>query len=549
MKALRSSELRKRGFTEALIKSCGVIDEEMDRPLVAVINTWNEYHPGHMHLKMLADAVKAGVRLGGGNPFETGTIALCDGIRSPHSLKYFLPSREVIADSIELTAEAFCVDGMVLIASCDKIEPACLMAAARVNIPTIIVTGGPMLPGIHEGKEITGEDMDVLGTGFRRGEKLSRESMTGLIDSICGSAGGCFGMGTANTMACLIEALGMSLPYCACSHAVDPSKMRLAKKSGLAVMGLIEGDIKPTDILTVKAMENALRVNEAIGGSTNTFLHLPALAHELGMELKIEKFDELSQSTPHLCNIMPSGPYMLKDLRDAGGIPALMQELSPIMHTDVITVTGKTLGENIEGARVFNRDVIRPLQDPVHAQGGHAVLKGSLAPHGAVVKQVAVPQRMLTHKGPARVFEDMESALQTLRSGKINKGDVMVIRYEGPKGGPGMREMIDITRALATTGLAEHVALVTDGRFSGYSKGAVIGHVSPEAQEGGPIALVKEGDMIHIDIKKRLLDLKISQEEANERYALWQPKVIAEKGYLRRYSRQVSSADKGAVLL
>ncbi len=356
-------------------------------------------------------------------------------------------------------------------------------------------------------------------------------------------------MGTANTMACLIEALGMSLPYCACSHAVDPSKMRLAKKSGMAVMDLIDRDIKPADILTAKAMENALRVNEAIGGSTNTFLHLPALAHELGLELKIEKFDELSKTTPHLCNIMPSGPYMLKDLRDAGGIPAVMQELSKFMHTDVMTVTGKTLQENIEGARVFNRDVIRPLEDPVHAQGGHAVLKGSLAPHGAVVKQVAVPQRMLKHEGPARVFEDMESALKTLRAGSIEKGDVMVIRYEGPKGGPGMREMIDITRALATMGLAEYVALVTDGRFSGYSKGAVIGHVSPEAQEGGPIALVREGDIITIDIPGRILDFRITEQEAAVRLSHWKPKEITEKGYLGRYSRQVSSASQGAVLL
>lgn len=548
MKKPRSKDLTSRPYTEALIKACGYTDEELERPLIAVINSWNEMHPGHVHLREVAEAVKAGIRIAGGTPFESNTIALCDGIRTQESIKFMLPSREVIADSIEMVVEAFQADGMVLISSCDKIEPANLIAAGRINIPTVIVTGGAMLPGVYEGKEITGTDMDVAGSGFRDGEKLSRESLKGLIDSICGTPGGCFGMGTANTMACLIEALGMSLPDCACSHAVDSSKIRLAKKSGMAIVKLVEEGIKPSDIINERSLENALRVNEAIGGSTNTFLHLPALAYELGIDLKIERFDEISRTTPHICDVIPSGPYTVKDLRNAGGVSAVMKEMSSILHLDAMTVNCKTIGENIKDAKVYDRRVIKTLSEPLQAYGGHAVLKGNLAPEGAVVKQVAVPENMLCHEGPARIFECAEDALETLRSGGIYKGDVMVIRYEGPKGGPGMREMVDVTRTVSTMGLEKEIALVTDGRFSGYSRGAVIGHISPEAQEGGPIAALREGDIIQIDIPNRKLEVKLSDSEISSRLQNWKPKEIKYKGYLSKYSRTVSSAIQGAVI-
>ncbi len=544
----RSRELAVRGSTEALIKACGMIDEELERPLVAVVNSWNELHPGHKHLREVAEAVKVGVRIAGGTPFETNTIALCDGIRSSESTKYILPSRELIADSIELVAETYRADAMVLISSCDKIEPANLMAAARVDIPTIIVTGGAMLPGVYRGVKITEQDKNVVGSGFKEGQKVSQESIQGLIDEQCGTVGSCYGMGTANTMACLIEAMGMSLPYSACSHAVDASKLRLAKKSGMAVVKLIEKGVKPSEIMTRPALENALRVNETIGGSTNTFLHLPALAYELGITLGIEDFDKISKNTPHLCNIIPSGPYTLQDLRDAGGIPAVMQELRSLLHMDAQTVTGETINDNIVEAEVFNREVIRPLSKPLFPQGGHAVLKGNLAPDGAVVKQVAVPPDMASFEGRARVFESMEATMEALESGNVGEGEILAIRYEGPKGGPGMREMLDITRMLATLGLEHKVALITDGRFSGYSRGCVIGHISPEAQEGGPIALVEDGDIIRIDIPKRRLEVDLSESEMQKRMLYWKPKEITATGYLKKYSRLVSSADKGAII-
>ena len=545
---LRSQALRKRGLTEALLKACGMIDEELDRPLIAVMNSWNELHPGHVHLRGIADAVKAGIRMAGGTPFESNTIALCDGIRTPESIKYILPSREIIADSIEVTAEAFQADGMVLISSCDKIEPACLMAAARVNIPTVLVSGGAMLAGVFKGKIVDNKDMNAAGSGYKNGKKMGEEELYELVESLCGTAGGCWGMGTANTMACLIEALGMSLPYCACSHAVDSSKIRLAKKSGMAVVDLVKRGIKPSDIMTKEALTNTVIVNEAIGGSTNTFLHLPALANELGIDLPIEEFDRMSEKTPQICAVMPAGPYYLSDLRDAGGMPAVIKELESLLNMNVMTVTGKTLKDNVEKAENYNPEVIRSIDDPYRPQGSHTVLKGNIAPDGAVVKRVAVPEKMMIHKGPARVFENAEDAIDAIRQENICDGDIIVIRYEGPKGGPGMREMVDITRTLSSLNLEEKVALVTDGRFSGYSSGAVIGHVSPEAQEGGIIAIVQDGDMISYDIYNKTIEVQLDDETIKERMKNWQPKEMNYKGYLKRYSDGVTSSIAGAVM-
>lgn len=545
----RSDGLGNRFLTKALIKSCGIIDEEMERPLIAVINSWNELHPGHIHLRGIAEAVKAGVRMAGGTPFESCTIALCDGIRTMESMKYVLPSREIIADSIELVAETFCADGMVLISSCDKIEPANLMAAARVNIPTVIVTGGAMVAGTYHGRKINGVDMDVARSGYRDGKKETESDLNDLVECLCETPGSCFGMGTANTMACLVETLGMSIPYSACTLAVDSNKLRLAKKSGMAVVELIKRDTKPSDIMTKSSLINALKVNEAIGGSTNTFLHLPALAHELGLELKMEEFDKASMETPHLCNIIPTGPFDMRDLRDAGGMPGVLKEMESMLDLNTLTVTGKTLGENIRDAKIYNRDVIRSVSNPVHSCGAHMVLKGNLAPDGCVIKEIACPESMKSHRGPARVFENAEVAMEALRLGEIRENDVMVIRYEGPKGGPGMREMVDLTGRLSTMNLENSVAIVTDGRFSGYSRGAVFGHVSPEAQEGGPIAIIRDGDIIAYDVMTRTLNVELTDEEISERLETWQPKEIKYKGYLKRYSKNVSSANKGAIFI
>lgn len=544
----RSHKLRDRGLTEALMKATGLIEQELENPLILVMNSWNELHPGHMYLRQLSEAVKAGVRIAGGTPFESNTIALCDGIRTPESNKYILPSREIIADSIEVTAEAFQVDGMVLISACDKIEPACLMAAARVNVPTLIVSGGAMNTGTLKGKKITNQDMNDAGSGYRDGKKMTQEQMKELTDALCGSGGGCWGMGTANTMACLIEAIGMSIPNCACSHATDSSKIRLAKLSGVSIVDLVKRDIKPSDIMTEDAFENCLTVNEAIGGSTNTFIHLPAIASELGRDLKMEKFDEIGAKTPQLCGVMPAGPYYMSDLRDAGGIPAVMKNLKDRLNLNCMTVSGKTIGDNIKDAEVYNTEVIRTLENPFKKAGSHAVLKGNLAAEGAVIKMAAVPSNMMKHRGPARVYETCEAAMEAIRGGKINEGDVVVIRYEGPKGGPGMREMIDITRTLSSINCEDKIALVTDGRFSGYSSGAVIGHVSPEAQEGGVIAVVQNGDIISYDIDNRELTLEVSEAEIKRRMETWSPKEIKYKGYMKRYSKEVSSGAAGAII-
>jgi dihydroxy-acid dehydratase len=539
-----------KGHQRAILKACGVIDAEIDRPFIGIMNSWNEMVPGHAHLRQLAEAVKAGVRAAGGTPFESNTIALCDAFYAGTDSKYFLTSREIIADSIELVARTTRMDGLVLISSCDKIVPAQLMAAARVDIPSIIVTGGPMLPGCCNGQEVTGADIAVATTGLRDGIKLEPAELESLRSSLLGGVGSCFGMGTANTMACLVEAMGMSLPYGGCIPAIDARRTRLAKESGVRIVELVKEELKPSDILTLETIENAIRVNEAIGGSTNTFLHLPALCHELGYPLDLDLFDEISRGTPLIGNIYPSGQYAMHDLDRAGGIPAVMKELSRggLLHLERITASGWTVGEIISQAKVWDRNVIYPLEEPLHPEGGHAVLRGSLAPETAVVKQSAMPSTMLFHRGPARVFDTMEAAGEAVLAGQIDRGDVIVIRYEGPKGGPGMREMTYVGFALRTTGLGGEVAIVTDGRFSGYTEGAAIGHVSPEAAVGGPIAVVQEGDAIVIDIPNRRLDLDLRAQEIQERLQSWRPPKERVRGWMERYQAQVTSSNTGAVL-
>ncbi|MFX1475310.1 MAG: dihydroxy-acid dehydratase [Promethearchaeota archaeon] len=556
-----SSELRSRqvygemeGYmARTLLKACGFTDEELDRPLVAVVNSWTNIVPGHVHLDSVAQAVEAGVRMAGGTPLQFHTIGVCDGIAMGHKgMSYSLPSRDVIAVSIEIMLEAHKLDGMVLVGSCDKIVPGMLMAAAYLDVPAIVVTGGPMLPGCFKGQKYTvskGLERMFLALWLDKSKETMKE-MTELSNYICPGAGSCQGMYTANTMGCLTEALGMSLPGSATVPAVDARRLRVAKKSGMQIMTLIEEGIRPRDMMVYEAFENAIRVDLALGGSTNTVLHLPAIAAQLGIELPLELLDELSRKTPHLCDMDPAGPYTLKDLDEAGGIPAVLKELGDLVHQEVLTVTGTTLGENVEDAVVLNREVIRPKDNPVHKEGGIAILKGTLARDGAVVKQSAIDPAMLTFEGPAKVFDSEEEALKAIMERDINLGEVIVIRYEGPRGGPGMREMLKPTAALMGTGLGSGVALVTDGRFSGATRGPCIGHVTPEAMDGGPIAVVTEGDPISIDIPNRRLDLKIPEEEVQKRLKQWKPpEPKIKKGILAAYSKNVKPTSKGALFL
>jgi len=556
-----SSELRSRkaygeieGYmARTLLKACGFTDEELDRPLVAVVNSWTNIVPGHVHLDSVAKAVEAGVRMAGGTPLQFHTIGVCDGIAMGHKgMSYSLPSRDVIAASIEIMLEAHKLDGMVLVGSCDKIVPGMLMAAAYLDIPTIVVNGGPMLPGFFKGQKYTvskGLELMFLTLWLNKSKETMKE-MTELSDYICPGAGSCQGMYTANTMGCLTEALGMSLSGSATVPAVDARRLRLAKKSGMQIMKLIEEDIRPNDIMVYEAFENAIRADMALGGSTNTVLHLPAIASQLGIELPLKLLDELSRKTPHICNMDPAGPYTVKDLDEAGGIPAVLKELGDHIHQDVLTVTGKTLGENIKDAVVVNTEVIKPKDNPVHREGGIAILKGTLARDSAVVKQSAVDPSMLKFEGPAKVFDSEEEALKAIMEREINLGEVVVIRYEGPRGGPGMREMLKPTAALMGTGLGSEVALVTDGRFSGATRGPCIGHVTPEAIDRGPIAVVKEGDTISIDIPNRRLDLKIPEEELQKRLKQWKPpEPKVKKGILAAYSKNVKPTSKGALFL
>jgi len=552
---MRSDNIKKgleRAPHRSLLKAVGLTDEEMSLPFIGVVNSWNEVIPGHIHLDKLAEAVKAGIRMASGVPFEFNTIGICDGIAMGHTgMKNSLPSRELIADSIELMVEAHQFDGMVMIPTCDKIVPGHLMAAGRLDIPTVVVTGGPMMPGI-----VGDEPRDVISlfeaVGARQNNRLSDEELKNLEDCACCGAGSCAGLFTANTMACVTEALGLSLPGCGTAHAVDAKKTRIAKHSGMKILELVERGITPSQIVTQASLDNAIRVDMAIGGSTNTALHLPAIALEFGLPLPLLRFDEISRETPHLINLRPGGDRYLIDFERAGGVPAIQQRLAEKLNMDVITVTGKSLGENLKEFTIINpranKEIIATIESPVHTEGGIAVLKGSLAPDGSVIKQTAVNQKMQRYSGPALVFNSEEEAMKVIMEKKIKPGDCLVIRYEGPKGGPGMREMLSPTAAIAGMGLIDSVALITDGRFSGGTRGPCIGHVSPEAADGGPIALVKNGDIIEIDIPRRILDLKVEQGELEKRRKTWKPpppKVT--KGYLARYQKQVGPADKGAV--
>ncbi|HSB82097.1 MAG TPA: dihydroxy-acid dehydratase, partial [Candidatus Methylomirabilis sp.] len=528
----------------------GIDHADMTKPLVAIVNSWTEVVPGHLHLRALGELVKQAVREAGGNPLEFDTIAVCDGLAQGHvGMSFSLPSREAIADTVEIMIEGHRFDAMVMLSSCDKIEPGHLLAALRVNIPTVMLTGGPMEGGRYqEHTEITLSSMREFAGQVKIG-KLTREELTEIEKAALPGPGSCSMMGTANTMGCLLEALGMSPTGCGTMLAVDPRRPAMAREAGRLVIECLRRGLTPRQIVTRQAIENAMAVDMALGGSTNSVLHLLAIAHEAGIPLELDEFDTVSRRVPHLCNVKPSGSYTVGRLDEAGGIPALLHELSPFLHLDIPTVTGKTLRENISGAVVTNREMIRPLADPLHPQGGLAVLRGSLAPDGAVVKQSGVRfQRMLAHRGPARVFENMEEAVRAFMADVVQPGDVVVVRYEGPKGGPGMREMHQITAIMVGMGLDEHCGLVTDGRFSGSTRGPCIGHISPEAAEGGPIALVQDGDLIEYDIPNRRLDVLVSADELARRRAAWRPPKRELKGILARYARLAESASKGAVL-
>ena len=536
---MRSDQIKKgteKAPHRALLKSLGLQDDDIAKPLIGIANSYTNIVPGHIHLRVIGEAVKEGILSAGGTPFEFNTIAVCDGIAMGHEgMRYSLPSREIIADSVEIMLQAHSLDGLVMISNCDKITPGMLMAAARVNIPAIMVTGGPMAAGCHHGKKISYSSMpealgQVAAGKMTEGELLEMEA------TACPGCGSCSGMFTANTMACLTEALGMSLPYCATSLANSAFKLRLARATGKQILKLIKDDLKPSQILTKEAFENAVAVDMALGGSTNTTLHLPAIAKEAGLTLPLSVFDEIGRKVPHLCSMIPSGTYALEDLDAAGGVPAVMSELKSLLNLNLITVTGKTVGENIKNAEVLDREVIHNLANPVHKEGGIAILTGNLAPKGSVIKTAGVSPKMQKHTGPAKVFDSEKEALIAIRGNQIKPGDVVVIRYEGPRGGPGMPEMLFPTATIAGMGLSESVALITDGRFSGATRGGSIGHVAPEAFDGGPIAGLKNGDIITIDIPNRTLKVELSDEELKARLAAWKPREPKiKKGILSRY--------------
>jgi dihydroxy-acid dehydratase len=535
----------------SLFKAMGYTDEELRRPLVGIANSANDIIPGHVELDRIVNAVKAGVYMGGGTPITFGTIGICDGIAMNHiGMKYSLGSRELIADSIEVMAIAHAFDAMVMVTNCDKIVPGMLMAAARLNLPTVVVSGGPMLAGTHQGKEI--DLVSVFeAVGAVRSGKIDEAELSDIEDSACPTCGSCAGMFTANSMNCLTEAIGMGLPGNGTIPAVMAARTRLAKEAGMKVMMLLKKRITPKKIMTEKAFANAMAVDMALGCSTNTVLHLMAIAEEAGVRLDIDAFNRVNAKTPHLCSLSPAGKHHMQDLDRAGGVSAVMKEISRkrLIHTNCLTVTGQTVKENIKGSRIRDKSVIRPLERPYHKQGGLAILFGNLAPSGCVVKQSAVVRGMLRHEGPACVFDSEEEATSAIMGGRIKKGDVVIIRYEGPKGGPGMREMLVPTSAIAGMGLDADVALITDGRFSGGTRGAAIGHVSAEAMEGGPIAIVQDGDRIAIDIPKRRVTLKVPDKEIEARLSKWRrPKAKISKGYMARYARMVSSGSEGAVV-
>jgi dihydroxy-acid dehydratase len=548
------SNLMKLGLEKyphrSLLKAMGLTDKEIDQPLIGVANSFNELIPGHIHLDKITQAAKAGVRMAGGTPLEFGVIGVCDGLAMHHQgMKYSLPSRELIADSIEVMAMAHPFDGLVLVTNCDKIIPGMLMAALRLNIPAIMISGGPMLAGRYQGREV---DLITVfeGVGAVKAGKICEDDLKELAECACPGCGSCAGMFTANSMNCLSEALGMALPGNGTIPAVHAARYRLAKVAGEKIMELVTRQILPRDITTLSAFKNAIAVDMALGCSTNTVLHVPAIAREAEIDLSLDLFNEISIRTPHLCSMSPAGPHHLEDLDAAGGVPAVMKVLldAGLVSAEPLSVTAGTVADNLAAVKVLDENVIRPIPRAYHKQGGIAILRGNLAPDGGVVKQSGVDPQMLVNEGRARVFEAEEEATRAILDGQIKAGDIVVIRYEGPRGGPGMREMLTPTSAIAGMGLDKDVALLTDGRFSGGTRGAAIGHISPEAAEGGPIALVQEGDRIKIDIPGKTLTLLVEEAELARRRQGWQPPAPKIKhGYAARYSRMVSSGSQGAV--
>lgn len=549
------SDSVKKGMQQAphrsLFNALGMTEEEMERPLIGIISSYNEIVPGHMNLDKIVDAVKMGVAMAGGTPVMVPAIAVCDGIAMGHiGMKYSLVTRDLVADSTECLARAHAFDALVMVPNCDKNVPGLLMAAARINIPTVFVSGGPMLAGRVQGHKTSLSSMFEAVGAYTAG-KMTEEDVKEYEQKACPTCGSCSGMYTANSMNCLTEVLGMGLKGNGTIPAVYSERLKLAKHAGMAVMELLKKNICPRDIMTEKAFRNALTMDMALGCSTNSMLHLPAIAHEAGVDLNLEIANEISAKTPNLCHLAPAGPTYIEDLNEAGGIYAVMNEINKLglLELDCITATGKTVGDNIKGCVNKDPQVIRPVEDPYSKTGGIAILKGNLAPDSAVVKRSAVAPEMLKHEGPARVFDCEEDAIDAIKGGKIVAGDVVVIRYEGPKGGPGMREMLNPTSAIAGMGLGSTVALITDGRFSGASRGASIGHACPEAAVGGPIALVEEGDIISIDIDNHRLDVKVSDEEMAARKEKWQPrKPAVTSGYLARYAAMAAPASRGAIL-
>jgi len=551
---LRSDSMKKgiaRLPHRSIFKSLGYTDEEIRRPIIGVVNSANELIPGHMHLDSIAEAVKAGIRIAGGTPQEFSTIGVCDGVAMNHvGMKYSLATREIIADSIEAVSMAHPFDGLVLISSCDKIVPGMIMAALRLNIPSIVISGGPMLAGKFKGEDIDYSTCYEAIGKYKKG-KYTDEDLREIEEEACPTCGSCSGMFTANSMNCLSEAIGIALQGNGTIPAFYSKRLRLAKIAGMKIMELVNKNIKPKDIVTIDAVKNALAVDMALGCSTNTILHLPAIANEAGVDFNLEMVNEISNRTPNLCRLSPAGKHHLEDLYSAGGVEAVMNELlkNGLINGELETVSGKKVKENISGSKILNKEVIREVSNPYIKDGGIAILWGNLAPEGCVVKRSAVDPSMYHHKGKARIFNSEEESLEAIMNGKINSGDVIVIRYEGPKGGPGMREMLAPTSAIAGIGMDKEVVLITDGRFSGATRGASIGHVSPEAQAGGPICIVEEGDIIEMDIQENKINLLLSDEEIKKRIGKWNPPDIKIKeGYLARYSRLVTSAAKGAVL-
>lgn len=549
-----NSDKVKKGIQRAphrsLLRACGLKDEDFKKPFIGIANSFTEIVPGHIHLRELVEYVKEGIIEGGGIPFEFNTMAICDGIAMNHEGMYYsLPSREIVVSTVESMAKGHSFDGLVLLPSCDKVVPGMLMAAGRLDIPSIVVTGGAMEPRTFKGKHAdlitVYEAVGELSSG-----KITEEELDELEKCACPGAGSCAGLFTANTMACITETLGMSLPFCGTTLALDPAKKLIAKSSGKRIVEMIEEDLKPSDIMTQQAFENAISIDMALGGSSNTALHIPAIASELedkGVNVNLELFDKISKNVPHISLLSPAGEYSILDLHNAGGIPGVLKTIESKLNKNVKTVNGKTLGENIQNAEVKNREVIYPIDNPIHEEGGLAVLKGNLAPNGSIVKQGAVPEDLMYLKGPAKIFNSEEDAVEAIFNGEIKDGDMVVIRCEGPKGGPGMREMLNPTSAIVGLGI-KNVGLVTDGRFSGGTRGPCIGHVSPEAMDGGPIGLLKDGDIIEIDIKNRSLNVQLSDEDLeNRKKTVKLPKKDI-KGWLKIYSRSVSSADEGAIL-